>query len=68
MARRGAHAALASRNREAYDIFMQLLPDGPYRQELKALDDDDQQRPRAERIAATARSITLPREMKPRNP
>jgi len=38
VARRGAHAALASRNREAYDIFMQLLPEGPYRRELQALD------------------------------
>ena len=60
VARRGAHAALASRNREAYDIFMQLLPDGPYRRELQALDDDDQQRPRAERIAAWERLISDP--------
>ena len=60
VARRGAHAALASRNRQAYDIFMQLLPDGPYRRELQALDDDDQQRPRAERIAASERLISDP--------
>ena len=60
VARRGAHAALASRNRQAYDIFMQLLPDGPYRRELQALDDDDQQRPRAERIKAWERLISAP--------
>lgn len=60
VARRGAHAALASRNRQAYGIFMQLLPDGPYRRELQALDDDDQQRPRAERIAAWERLISDP--------
>src|SRR5258708_11845512 len=60
VARRGAHAALASRNRQAYGIFMQLLPDGPYRRELQAVDDDDQQRPRAERIAAWERLISDP--------
>lgn len=60
VARRGAHAALASRNRQAYDIFMQLLPDGQYRRELQALDDDDQQRPRAERIAAWTQLISDP--------
>ena len=60
VARRGAHAALVSRNRQAYDIFMQLLPDGPYRRELQALDDDDQQRPRAERITAWERLISDP--------
>ena len=60
VARRGAHAALASRNRDAYDFFMQLLPDGPYRRELQALDDDDQQRPRAEMIAAWTRLISDP--------
>ena len=60
VARRGAHAALASRNREAYDVFMQLLPDGPYRRELQALDEDDQQRPRAERVAAWTQLISDP--------
>lgn len=29
VARRGAHAALASRNRPACEFFIQVLPDGP---------------------------------------
>jgi hypothetical protein len=52
VARRGAHAALASRNRPAYEFFMQLLPDGPYRRELQVLDDDDKGRTAEEKIAA----------------
>ena len=60
VARRGAHAALASRNRDAYDFFMQLLADGPYRRELQALDDADHGRPRDEMIAAWTRLISDP--------
>ncbi len=60
VARRGAHAALASRNRDAYDFFMQLLPDGPYRRELQALDDADHGQARSELIAAWARLIGDP--------
>ena len=60
VARRGAHAALASRNRPAYEIIMQLLPDGPYRRELQALDDDDQGRPPEEKIAAWRRLLDDP--------
>ena len=60
VARRGAHAALASRNRDAYDFFMQLLPDGPYRRELQALDDADQGQARDEMIAAWTRLIGDP--------
>jgi len=60
VARRGAHAALASRNRDAYDFFMQLLPDGPYRRELQALDDADHGQARDEMIAAWTRLIGDP--------
>jgi hypothetical protein len=60
VARRGAHAALASRNRPAYEVFMQLLPDGPYRRELQALDDDDQGRRPEDKIAAWTRLLDDP--------
>ena len=60
VARRGAHAALASRNRDAYDFFMQLLPDGPYRRELQALDDADHGRTRDELIAAWTQLVSEP--------
>lgn len=60
VARRGAHAALASRNRDTYDFFMQLLPDGPYRWELQALDDADHGQARDEMIAAWTRLIGDP--------
>jgi hypothetical protein len=60
VARRGAHAALASRNQAAYDFFMQLLADGPYRRELQALDDADHGQPREEVIAAWKRLIDDP--------
>src|SRR5260370_31315901 len=57
VARRGAHAALTSGNRPAYEFFMQVLPDGPYRRELQALDDYDPGRPATERIAAWTRLL-----------
>lgn len=60
VARRGAHAALASRNRDAYDFFMQLLPDGPYRRELQALDDADHGQSKDEMITAWTRLIGDP--------
>jgi Domain of unknown function (DUF4365) len=60
VARRGAHAALASRSRPAYEFFMQLLPDGPYRRELQALDNDDQGRTAQEKIAAWTRLLDDP--------
>ena len=60
VARRGAHAALASRNRDSYDFFMQLLADGPYRRELQALDDADHGQTRDEAIAAWTRLIGDP--------
>jgi hypothetical protein len=60
VAHRVAHAALPSRDRQAYDIFMQLLPDGRYRRELQAQDDEDQRRPRAEMVAAWTHVISDP--------
>lgn len=57
VARRGAHAALTCGNQPAYDFFMQVLPDGPYRHELQALDEYDAPKPRAERIAAWTRLL-----------
>lgn len=60
VARRGAHAALASRNRDTYDFFMQLLHDGPYRRELQALDDANHGQARDEMIAAWTRLISDP--------
>ena len=60
VARRGAYAALASRNRDAYGFFMQLLPDGPYRRELQVLDDADRRRPREELVAAWTRLLSDP--------
>ena len=60
VARRGAHAALASRNRDTYDFFMQLLDDGPYRRELQALDDAGQGRPRDEMIEVWTRLVSDP--------
>jgi hypothetical protein len=55
IAHSGAHAALPSRDRQAYDIFMQLLPDGPYRRELQAQDDDAQYMSPIRRLASLAR-------------
>jgi hypothetical protein len=60
VARRGAHAALASRDRQAYKVFMQFLPDGPYRRELQVQDDEAQGRPRTELVAAWTRLISDP--------
>jgi hypothetical protein len=39
---------------------MQLLPDGPYRRELQAQDDEDRRRPRAEVVAAWTHVISDP--------
>jgi hypothetical protein len=60
VARRGAHAALASENQQAYKVFMQLLPDGPYRRELQALDDQAHGKSRAELVAAWTQLISNP--------
>lgn len=60
VAQRGAHAALTSRNRTAYDFFMQLLPDGPYRRELRALVNQDHGLPREELIEAWTGAISDP--------
>jgi hypothetical protein len=51
VAHRGAAAALASRNRTAYDFFMQALPDGPQRHELLALENDEKDPAPAEQVA-----------------
>jgi hypothetical protein len=49
---RGARAALTSRNQAAREFFTQVLPDGPYRRELRALDGEARGRPASEQIAA----------------
>jgi hypothetical protein len=61
VARRGGHAALASGDRQAYEMFVQRLPsDGAYRRELQAQDDEDQGRSRAEMITVWAQLATDP--------
>jgi hypothetical protein len=52
IARRGAFAALATGDTTAYQFFMQKLPDGPYRRELLALENDTTDQPPPQRIAA----------------
>jgi Domain of unknown function (DUF4365) len=52
IARRGAFAALATGDTTAYEFFMQKLPDGPYRRELLALENDTTDQPAPQRIAA----------------
>jgi len=54
---RGAHAALTSRNQPAREFFTQVLPDGPYRRELQALDSEARGRLAAERITAWTRLL-----------
>ena len=60
IARRGAHAAQAAGNESAYQAFMQLLPDGPYRRELEVQDDQRRGRPRSELIEARTRLLDDP--------
>jgi hypothetical protein len=49
---RGGFAALDASNRAALDFFVQMLPDGPYRRELIALEGEKTGQPAAQRIAA----------------
>jgi hypothetical protein len=48
------------RNRPAYEFFMQLLPDGPYRRELEAQDDEPHGRPKSELIEARTQLLDDP--------
>ena len=49
---RGGFAALEASNRTALDFFVQMLPDGPYRQELIALEGEKAGQSAAQRVAA----------------
>jgi len=59
-ASRGGFAAWQTSNRAALDFFVQTLPDGPYRQELIALEGEQAGRSAAQRIAAWTAVATDP--------